>query len=133
MCHSGGYIGFSQFRRPAQADDGRDIFRARSPPAFLYPAIEKGDNTHPLAHPECTHPFGAVELVAHGGWSISGQSVCPEDAVNPDGSTGTRSICRASVPSDTDTASDWHIVPTRGSTFGEENSDQVYGAAAAAQ
>jgi hypothetical protein len=68
----------------------------------------------------------AKELVADGGWIISGDRVRPEDAVSPEGSTGTRSICRGSASEDSDTAADWHIVPTRCFTFGEENSDEVY-------
>jgi hypothetical protein len=68
----------------------------------------------------------AQELVADGGWLIAGQRVRPEDAVNPEGSTGTRSICRGANEADTDTAADWHIVPTRRFTFGEENSDEIY-------
>jgi len=93
----------------------------------------------------------ARELVADGGWLVSGVQVRPEDAVNPEGSTGTRSICRSPVsvdtapdstgtasadttgtvpadspPVDTDTAADWHIVPTLGFTFGEENSDEIH-------
>ena len=97
----------------------------------------------------------AQELVADGGWLIAGEQVGPEDAVNPEGSTGTRSICRRagaadtagsgdtaetadagsgntvavdthSAAVDTDTAADWHVVPTRGFTFGEENSDEIY-------
>jgi hypothetical protein len=78
----------------------------------------------------------AQELTADGGWTISGEQVRPEDAVSPEGSTGTRSICRSTGSAnsafpdgasvDTDTAADWHIVPTRGFTFGEENSDEVY-------
>jgi hypothetical protein len=68
----------------------------------------------------------AQELAADGGWLITGDRVRPEDAVSPEGSTGTRSICRNSPAVDTDTAVDWHIVPTRGFTFGEENSDEIY-------
>jgi hypothetical protein len=89
----------------------------------------------------------AQELVADGGWIISGQQVRPEDAVSPEGSTGTRSLCRSgasadsavsadsssadtagltTLPVDTDSAADWHIVPTLGFTFGEENSDEIY-------
>ena len=78
----------------------------------------------------------AQELTADGGWTISGEQVRPEDAVSPEGSTGTRSICRSTDSAnsafpdgasvDTDTAADWHIVPTRGFTFGEENSDEIY-------
>ncbi|UCF99868.1 MAG: hypothetical protein JSV89_10115 [Spirochaetaceae bacterium] len=68
----------------------------------------------------------AQELVADSGWLILGEQVYPEDAVSPEGSTGTRSICRSPDSADTDTAADWHIVPTLGLTFGEENSDEVY-------
>jgi hypothetical protein len=71
----------------------------------------------------------ARELAADCGWLISGDRVRPEDAVSPEGSTGTRSICRGSGvadSTDTDTAADWHIVPTLGFTFGEENSDEIY-------
>jgi hypothetical protein len=68
----------------------------------------------------------ASELVSAGGWVTAGDGPAPEDAVNPDGSTSTRSICRWSSGEDTDGAADWHIVPTRGSTFGAENSDEVY-------
>jgi len=68
----------------------------------------------------------AEELVRDGGWSAAGSRVTPEDAVNPDGSTSTRSICRSSTSADTGCAADWHIVPTRSSSFGAENSDEVY-------
>ena len=68
----------------------------------------------------------AQELVADGGWLINGERVRPEDAVSPEGSTGTRSICRSSSSADTDTATDWHIVPTLGFTLGIENSDELY-------
>ena len=70
----------------------------------------------------------AEELVRDGGWEICGRRVSPEDAVNPDGSTSTRSLCRSSTSADTNAAGDWHIVPTRGSTFGGENTDAVYAA-----
>ncbi len=68
----------------------------------------------------------ATELVADRGWRAAGQRVSPEDAVNPDGSTSTRSLCRASDSADTDSASDWHIVPTRKASWGLDNSDEVY-------
>ncbi|TVR59711.1 MAG: hypothetical protein EA426_06580 [Spirochaetaceae bacterium] len=63
------------------------------------------------------------EIVGAGGWRSTGAVAAPEDAVNPDGSTATRSICRGSDPVDTDTRDDWHIVPTRGATFGLPNTD----------
>jgi hypothetical protein len=68
----------------------------------------------------------AEELAQAGGWKSAGTRVSPEDAVNPDGSTGTRSICRQSSSADTDSFEDWHIVPTRKASFGAENSDEVY-------
>ncbi len=68
----------------------------------------------------------ADELVADKGWIISFDLARPEDAVNPEGSTGTRSICRSSLSADTHTLADWHIVPTRGATFGYTNSDEIY-------
>ncbi len=68
----------------------------------------------------------ADEIVRDAGWKTSGTVAAPEDAVNPDGSTATRSICRSSASLDTDGRADWHIVPTRKSTFGAENSDEVY-------
>jgi hypothetical protein len=68
----------------------------------------------------------AEELVSAGGWTHAGARVSPEDAVNPDGSTGTRSICRQPRAADTNSSEDWHIVPTRKASFGAENSDEVY-------
>lgn len=68
----------------------------------------------------------ADELTADCGWIITFDLARPEDAVSPEGSTGTRSICRSSLSEDTDTKVDWHIVPTRGATFGYPNNDDIY-------
>jgi hypothetical protein len=68
----------------------------------------------------------AEELAREGGWIAAAEAIRPEDAVNPEGSTATRSLCRSSGSQDSDTAADWHIVPTRGSTFGAVNSDERY-------
>jgi hypothetical protein len=68
----------------------------------------------------------AEELAREGGWVAGGETIRPEDAVNPEESTATRSLCRSSASEDTDRAADWHTVPTRGSTFGAENSDERY-------
>ena len=68
----------------------------------------------------------AFELHLNGGWKINAEVVQPEDSINPDGSTSTRSICRDSIPADTDSKGDWHIVPTRKSSFGKDNCDEVY-------
>jgi hypothetical protein len=64
-------------------------------------------------------------LVGTGAWEATDRTVRPEDAVNPDGATATRSICRR-AGEDTDTADDWYIVPTRGVSFGSANSTEVY-------
>jgi len=68
----------------------------------------------------------ADQLAEDGGWKYSGELISPEDGINPDDSTATRSICRDSSSHDTDTAADWHIVPTSTYSFGEVNSDEVY-------
>lgn len=68
----------------------------------------------------------AERLAELSAWVCSGEEIKPEDAVNPAGSTATRSICRGSGGSDTDSARDWHIVPTGKYSFGRENSDEVY-------
>lgn len=70
----------------------------------------------------------SVQLKDEGGWTGTGPGggLRPEDGINPDDSTATRSICRASTPADTDSAADWHIVPTSSSTFGGVNTDEVY-------
>ncbi len=68
----------------------------------------------------------AEELVRDNGWQPAGRRVSPEDAVNPSGSTSTRSLCRSSSSADTDRAGDWHVVPTRKASWGLENCDEVY-------
>lgn len=68
----------------------------------------------------------ADELAEEGAWAAAGTLTTPEDAVNPEDSTSTRSICRSSLSGDTNTAGDWHITPTGGYSFGRQNSDNVY-------
>ena len=68
----------------------------------------------------------ALELAEEEGWAVSGDSIAPEDGINPDDSTATRSMCRASASADTNSAADWHIVPTGKASFGAVNSDEVY-------
>ena len=68
----------------------------------------------------------ADELHSEGGWKAGGELVTPEDGVNPDESTSTRSMSRSSSSLDTDSGADWHITPTRGATFGETNIDEIY-------
>lgn len=68
----------------------------------------------------------AEELFREGGWRGAEEGIRPEDAVNPDSSTATRSLCRSSDSLDSDDAGDWHVVPTRGFSFGTANSDEQY-------
>jgi len=68
----------------------------------------------------------AEELASSGGWQSEQKMIRPEDGINPDDSTGTRSICRKSSSGDTNSSNDWHIVPTKKATFGNENSDEIY-------
>ncbi len=68
----------------------------------------------------------ARALVQAGMWHTAEGEVRPEDAVNPDASTATRSIFRMPGAADTDSAADWFIAPTSGATFGSENGTEVY-------
>ncbi|MDR1626163.1 MAG: hypothetical protein LBT33_06440 [Spirochaetia bacterium] len=68
----------------------------------------------------------ATELVSGGGWNIGGEEPFPEDGFNPSGATSTRSICRDSSSTDTDSAGDWHIVPSGKRSPGAANSDEEY-------
>ncbi len=68
----------------------------------------------------------ADRLSELGGWSSSGEKIAPEDAIDPEDSTATRSMCRPLLYEDTNSSSDWHIVPTSTSSFGTANSDEVY-------
>ncbi len=60
------------------------------------------------------------------GWFFAGEKITPEDCVDPQLSTATRSISRNSKSDDINTKIDWHIVPTSGYTFGKINNDAVY-------
>lgn len=69
----------------------------------------------------------AEDLGVAGGWlSTAGDTPGPSDAVDVSSSTATRSLCRLSVPEDSNSDSDWHTVPTRGQTFGEINTDEIH-------
>jgi len=68
----------------------------------------------------------AFELFTAEAWTSSSAYICPEDGINPDLSSATRSLCRISTAADTDSKNDWHIVPTRKASFGEENCDDVH-------
>jgi hypothetical protein len=68
-----------------------------------------------------------VDAVAEAGaWVGEELPLRPEDAVDPEDSTATRSICRGSDAGDSGTKEDWHIVPTSSLSFGSLNCDEVY-------
>jgi hypothetical protein len=64
-------------------------------------------------------------IVTAGVWTASAPPR-PEDCARSTGTTSTRTICRSSSSGDTDAGIDWHIVPTKGSTLGGHNVDDVY-------
>lgn len=66
------------------------------------------------------------QLYLQGGWSGIGEMLAPEDAVDPEDSTATRSICRSPDGGDTDSKDDWFIVATGEASFGEKNSNVYY-------
>lgn len=69
----------------------------------------------------------ACDLSANASWSTAdSETPFPSDAIDVSKSTATRSLCRASNPVDSNTAGDWHTVPTRGKSFGSANTDDVY-------
>ncbi len=68
----------------------------------------------------------ADEAHAAGAWRAAGSQIAPEDAIDPEPSTSTRSMARGSDGHDTNSAADWHITPTRGLTAGYRNTDEVH-------
>lgn len=54
------------------------------------------------------------------------RELTPEHAIRSEYMTATRTACRSYPPSDTNTADDWHIVPTSAATFGEKNTNDSY-------
>jgi hypothetical protein len=68
----------------------------------------------------------ADRLFELGAWTAEGELIAPEDAINPEDSTATRSICRESLFSDNNSSADWHIVPTSTASFGDLNSDEIF-------
>ena len=68
----------------------------------------------------------ADAIVTAGAWVASSVTAAPEDAIDSGPSTATRSMSRASDGRDTNSRADWHITPTRGSTPGGSNTDEVH-------
>lgn len=61
-----------------------------------------------------------------GGWVAENDTIRPEDCLRTEASTSTRSLNRDPLFSDSNSPSDWHIVPTGKSSFGKENSTEVH-------
>jgi hypothetical protein len=64
--------------------------------------------------------------VADSGWLCSGGAPRPEDCVPSAGTTETRTLCRDSRSSDTNSRSDWHVAQTRGASLGRANGEARY-------
>jgi len=66
-----------------------------------------------------------LAMVEAGAWD-AGDPPDPARCAPSGSSTTTRTICRSSASADSDSGADWHIVPTKGATFGHPNLDTVY-------
>ncbi len=104
---------------------------ALSPMGAYEDALLYSDRTS--ASDEKYRGFGTAAMLARADainaaamWLAAGALVAPEDCFRPTGTTSTRTLCRLSSGLDSDAASDWHIVPTKGATPGAVNSDEVY-------
>lgn len=67
-----------------------------------------------------------MRIVESGYWKSSTQTLDADCGIDSTYSTATRSICRTPDGQDTDSKDDWHVVPTRGATFGSENTKEKY-------
>ena len=94
--------------------------------AFLYSNRTSASDTNYAGFGSRDVMERANEIVEAGMWQIAGDTVAPEDAVNPEPSTATRSMARSSSSADTDSKSDWHITPTSGISPGLPNTDEEY-------
>lgn len=70
--------------------------------------------------------WNQIITLPEGAWQGLSDGLLPSEAVWGDHSTGTRSLCRSSTSEDSNQPSDWHTVPTSGSTFGGANSDECH-------
>jgi hypothetical protein len=66
-------------------------------------------------------------LFNQGAWKSPDGKICrPADAVNSNGTTNTRTICRDETVEDTHTATDWYITATSSATPGKTNNPKRY-------
>lgn len=94
--------------------------------AFLYSNRTSASDTRYAGFGSRDVMERAMEIAEAGVWQFSGEAVAPEDAVDPEPSTATRSMARSSLSADSDSKSDWHITPTSGITPGLPNTDEEY-------
>jgi hypothetical protein len=66
-----------------------------------------------------------LAMVEAGAWD-AGDPPDPARCAPSGASTSTRTICRSSGSDDTNSGTDWHIVPTKGATLGHPNLDTVH-------
>jgi len=66
------------------------------------------------------------EIIQSHAWVIKGSFIVPEDTINPQDSSATRSLCRTQKSFDSNSKKDWHIVPTGKSSFGAQNNNEKY-------
>jgi len=89
-------------------------------PAFEPASTSTSTSTSTSAHGTASSPVPAASA------PTEPYQLKPEDGVNPDPSTATRSMCRWNPAIDTDTRHDWYIVPVRKASFGEINYPEEY-------
>ncbi len=93
--------------------------------AVIWSNREDKPNDENLGWTSASFPW-AEKLGMQGEWQSANGIPLPSEALSVTKSTATRSLCRSSVPIDSNSPQDWHIVPTSGQTFGTINNDKVY-------
>ena len=68
----------------------------------------------------------ADALTASKAWKTKSPTIVVEDGANSTGCTATRTMCRNTLLTDTNAASDWHIVPSGSLSLGAANTNAVY-------
>ncbi len=68
----------------------------------------------------------AEKLVASQAWKSREGAIAVEDAAVSTGLTSTRSLCRDASSTDSNQATDWHIVPSSQASLGVPNSEERY-------
>jgi hypothetical protein len=68
----------------------------------------------------------AEKLQASGAWKCDGDLIAVEDAARAEDMTATRTLCRSAESADSDSAADWHVVPSGQASLGGANTDTTY-------